>query len=172
MNIEDARKEATRMYKDLQPIIKSVVDKHSKELDSIIKQINKNIDTLTNKELQTYMLQLSVESYYFSQAKDWSLLKADCALAILKSNQAEIFNGTIGTQAVRSNQSIIDSLDKQVVSMLQSNIAAQLKSKLDEAHRLVGVLTNILISKNAENKLKGVQSSSEDNISSNNVSDN
>ena len=31
-----------------------------------------------------------------------------------------------------------------------------MKSKLDETHRMINVLSNILISKNAENKLKGV----------------
>ena len=40
--------------------------------------------------------------------------------------------------------------------MLQNAVANNLKSKLDEAHRIINVLSNVLISKNAENKLKGV----------------
>ena len=41
--------------------------------------------------------------------------------------------------------------------MIQNAIANCMKSKLDEAHRIVNVLSNVLISKNAENKLKGVR---------------
>jgi hypothetical protein len=48
-------------------------------------------------------------------------------------------------------------MDKQVVVMLQNAVANCMKSKLDEAHRMVNVLSNVLISKNAENKLKGVK---------------
>lgn len=157
MNIENAKQEVAEVYKSLQPIVKEVVSKQSKEIDFIIDKIKKNLTTMTNKELQDYMLQLSIETYYFSQIKDLSVLKQECAIAVSKGAQADIFNKTVGTQVVRSNQAVIDSMDKQVVSMLQSAVANCMKSKLDEAHRMVNVLSNVLISKNAENKLKGVK---------------
>ena len=170
MNIDNAKKDVSEMYKSLQPAIKSIVDKHSKEIDSIIAKIKKNLDTLTNKELQDYMLQLSIETYYFSQIKDMSILKQECAMALLKESQANSFNSTEGTQAYRSNQAIIDSLDKQVVSLMQNAIANLMKTKLDEAHRVVNILSNVLISKNAENKLRGVKDG--DNLHGDGISEN
>ena len=168
MDITDAKKEAQEIYKSLRPIIKETVGKHSKEIDSIIAKIKKNLTTLTNKELQDYMLQLSIETYYFAENKDLSVLMQECALAISKEAQANIFNSTAGTQAVRNNQAIINSIDKQVVVMLQNAVANCMKSKLDEAHRMVNVLSSVLISRNAENKLKGVNNNG-DNLSSDGI---
>jgi len=157
VNINNAKAEVSETYKSLQPIVKEIVGKHAKEIDAIIDKIRKNLTNLSNKELQDYMLQLSIETYYFAQSKDLSILMQECAIAVSKGAQADIFNSTVGTQSVRSNQAIIDSMDKQVVVMLQNAVANCMKSKLDEAHRMVNVLSNVLISKNAENKLKGVK---------------
>ena len=157
-----AKKEVSEVYNSLKPIVKETMDRNTKEIDSIIAKIKQNLTTLTNKELQDFMLQLSTELYYFSERKDMSLLMQECAIALSKGAQADIFNGTAGTQAVRSNQAVIESMDKQVVAMIQSAVANGMKSKLDEGHRVVNILSNVLISKNAENKLKGVRDDGED----------
>lgn len=156
-SIKAAKKEVADTFNCIRPIVTDVVSKHTKDIDVIINKIKNNLTTLTNKELQDYMLQLSIEAYYFAERKDMSLLMQECAIAISKGAQADIFNSTAGTQAVRSNNAIVESMDKQVVAMIQSAIANCMKSKLDEAHRIVNVLSNVLISKNAENKLKGVR---------------
>lgn len=168
MDIKQANKELTETYNQLKPIVESVVSKQSKEIDTIISKIKKNISDLTNKELQDFMLQLSIETYYFSHIKDMSILKQECAVALMKESQANVFNETIGTQSVRNNQAIIDTLDKQAVNMLYNAVANNMKSKLDEAHRMVNVLSNVLISKNAEAKLKGAGNDIYDNNDSKN----
>ncbi len=157
MDIKEAHNQLTTVYKELKPIVDSVVNKQSKEIDKIIDRIKRNLDTLTNKELQDLMLQLSIEAYYFAHIKDMAILKQELSLALSKESQANSFNSTVGTQAVRNNQAIIDSLDKQTVNILYNAVANNMKSKLDEAHRMVNVLSNVLISKNAEAKLKGVK---------------
>ena len=156
MQIDEAKKEVSSVYKSLAPLVDEVTHKHSKETDSIISKVKKNLTTLDNKELRDFMLQLAIECYYFADSKDKAILMHECAIALSKEAQADIFNSTVGTQAVRSNQAIIGSMEKQVVVMLQNAVANNLKSKLDEAHRIINVLSNVLISKNAENKLKGV----------------
>lgn len=157
IDIKDANMDVRETYKQLRPIVDDIVDKQAKEINNIINKIKKNLSTLNNKELQDLMLQLSVETYYFSHIKDMSILKQECALALLKSSQAEVFNSTAGTQQVRTNQATVDSLDKAIVNVLYNAVANNMKSKLDEAHRMVNVLSNVLISKNAEAKLKGVK---------------
>jgi hypothetical protein len=155
INIDNAHKEVNDTYKQLIPMVDEVVSKNSKEIDAIFNKIKSNLTNLTNKELQDYMLQLTVEAYYLTNIKDSSTLKQECALTLLKSGQAEIYNGTVGTQSARSNQAIIDTLDKQVVNVLYNAITNRFKSKLDEIHRMINVLSNVLISKNAEAKLRG-----------------
>ena len=171
MEINEAKKQVSETYAMLKPIVKETVSKNTKELDSIVNKVKKNLTTMTNKELQDYMLQLSIETYYFSERKDMSLLMQECAVALSKGTLADIYNRTTGTQAYRNNRAIVDSMDKQTVAIIQSAIANCMKSKLDEAHRIVSVLSSVLISKNAENKLKGVRDD-DSNLHSNDVSEN
>lgn len=155
MQIDAAKKQVSELYKSLSPIVETVVEKHSRELDNIVKKL-RNAESLDNEDLRKYILQLSIENFYLAESKDKSIFMQDCAIALSKEAQASAFNGAVGTQAVRSNQAIIDTMDKQAVALLQTAVANRLKSKIDEAHRLLGSLQGILISKNAENKLKGV----------------
>lgn len=172
MNIKEAKKTVSETYELIKPIVKETVAKNTKDIDEIIKKIKNNLTTLTNKELQDYMLQLSIEAYYFAERKDMSLLMQECAIALSKNAQADIYNRTEGTQSYRTNTAIVDSMDKQTVAMIQSAIANCMKSKLDEAHRIVNVLSNILISKNAENKLKGVRDEDNNDIRRNSIPEN
>lgn len=166
-SFDNARKEVKDLYSQLAPIVDEVVAKNSKEIDSIIKNIKSNLTNLTNKELHEYMLQLQIEAYEFARTKDMSILQQECALTLLKEKQANIYNGTAGTQSARSNQAIIDSVDKQAVSMLYNAVSNRMKSKLDETHRMINILSNVLISKNAEAKLRGGQK--DDDLYDNNV---
>ena len=64
-----AKKEVSEVYNSLKPIVKETMDRNTKEIDSIIAKIKQNLTTLTNKELQDFMLQLSIELYYFSETR-------------------------------------------------------------------------------------------------------
>lgn len=151
-DIEQAKKDVNDLFKNLSPLIIEIVDKYSKELDRIFNKLT-NAKALSNEDLREYMLALSVESYLFGMSKDASLLKQECAVTLMKEGQAQVYNATDGTQAVRNNQAIIDTTDKQVVNLIYSGVANMMKTKLDEAHRMVNVLNSILISRNAEAKM-------------------
>jgi len=167
MDIKDALKEIDDTYKQLQPMVDDVVNRHTKDIDVIFKNIKKDITTLSNKELQDYMLQLQAEAFDLTAVKDSSALKQELALTILKTKQATIYSATAGTSAARNNQATIDTVDKQVVSALYNAINNRFKSKLDEVHRMINVLSNVLISKNAEAKLRG--GSRDDDTHSNDI---
>ena len=154
MEYKEAKKEVKQIYKDLSPIVKETVRKNSKEVDAIMENIRKNLDTMTNQEIQQNMLKLSVECYYLSERKENANLMQDIAIALNKSSYAEAYNGNEGTQQQRANQAIVDTADKEIVKILQTRISDSLKGKLDEAHRMCNTLSNVLISRNAENKLK------------------
>lgn len=155
IDITEASTEMKDMYAYVEPIVKSIVQKHTKEVDKIIKNIKDNLEkTLTHTELYKLITQLSVECYYMSSDKDNALLRQECAETLLKAKQADVYDTSTGTQQARSNKSIIETTDKQVVSIIHRSVANHLKTKLDEAHRMCSVLNNVLISKNAENKFK------------------
>lgn len=157
MDIKAAQNDVRNMYKDLKPIVDDVVVKHSSSIDMIIKKIKDNLNNLTNKEIREYIMQLSIEAYYFAQDKDMSLLMQECSTAILKVKNADEFNAATGTQSSKSNEAIINSQPQMVTNMVYSAISNRMKSKLDETHRVINMLSSILISNNAEAKLKGVE---------------
>lgn len=152
MNIDKERKESNQMFKDLMPIVNSVVQKYSTQIDKIVKEVKK-IETLTNEDIRNKMLELSIECYFFGTNVAQSSLMSDCANVLYKESVAKEYSNAIGTQSERTSMSTIMSINKQVVNTLYRAVNELMKSKLDEAHRLVNTLNSVLISRSAEEKL-------------------
>lgn len=153
IDISNARKDTDELFYYLSDIAIDIVTKYSGPLDNLVKKLSKNIDTLSNEELRTYMAKISIEAYNLSLDREQTALKELCATALYKEAQANAFNNATGTVDARRNQSTIDTMDKQAVSMLYSTVSSLFKAKVDEAHRLASTLSNILISRSAEAKL-------------------
>lgn len=147
-----ADKNVNDVYKDIGKIAKKLVDEKSKVIDDLIKTLS-NVESLSDEEIRKYMLKISLESYSFSEIKEHSVMKQDCAAALMKETQANIFNSETGTAEVRRNKSITDSNAQITVNILYNSIANLMKTKLDEAHRVVNTLNSILISRAAAAKL-------------------
>lgn len=147
-----ADKNVNDVYKDIGKIAKKLVDEKSKAIDDLIKTLS-NVESLSDEEIRKYMLKISLESYSFSEIKEHSVMKQDCAAALMKETQANIFNSETGTAEVRRNKSITDSNAQITVNILYNSIANLMKTKLDEAHRVVNTLNSILISRAAAAKL-------------------
>ena len=158
-DLNNAKKKVNQVYKDLKPIVVDVVAKLTKEVQSIIDEIKSktrdNIGAMSNTDIHSYMLRLGIEAFYLEHDKDLSVLMQECAILLSKEAQAESFNCTAGTQGARNNQAMIESMPNQAVATVQTAVANCMKGKLDEVHRLISILQNILISRNAENKLRG-----------------
>lgn len=140
------------VYKNIGKLAKKMVDEKSASIDSLIKALS-NVESLSDEEIRKYMLKISLESFAFSELKEHSVMKQDCATALMKESQANIFNSETGTAEVRRNKSITDSNAEITVNILYNSIANLMKTKLDEAHRVVNTLNSILISRAAAAKL-------------------
>jgi hypothetical protein len=162
MSLNKDIKDVDDLYKNLVPIAIELVAKSSKQIDTIINTIKKNIDSLTNKEINKLMLQLSIEAYFFGQKKDHAALKQACAEALYKESFAKSYTTHEGTAAQRQNQSTLDNVDKQAVKLLFDTTSNLMKTKLDETHRMINVLNSVVISRNAEAKLNREYSPFED----------
>ena len=119
----------------------------------IVKKLDKNIETMSNEELRICMIRISIESYHLSVDREQTSLKEACAIALYKEGMANSYGAAAGSVEARKNQSIIDTMDKQAVSILYTTVSSLFKAKVDEAHRLASVIGNILISRSAEAKL-------------------
>ena len=148
---EEAQKNVDITAKNLSRLAHDIFKKFSKPLDDIVSKLS-SVESLSDEEIRSYMLKISLESYSFSEVKEHAELKMDCATAIMKETQATIYNEASGTAEARRNIAIKESNSEITVSNL-------MKTKLDEAHRVVNTLNSILISRAAQAKLNQSSSS-------------
>jgi len=151
--LEKAKREVDETYNLLLEAVRDVTAQYTAELDGIVKELSKGINLFSNTELWDFQVRLSIAAYVLGNAKEQSSLKEACAEALYKENLARAFNTSVGTQEAKKQASILDSTDKQAISMLYASVASLLKTKCDEAHRLVNVLQGIQISRAAEAKI-------------------
>lgn len=162
-----AKSQVDEIYKSLIPLVDEVIKKHSRPLDEIVYKIKHDIENLSNKEISSLMIQLGVETYYFGQKKDYASLKQACAEAILKENFAKAYISNTGTAVQRQNQSLLDTINNTAIKLLYDVTSNLMKTKLDEAHRLINILNGVLINRNAEAKLKPSNYDNNDNSTQN-----
>lgn len=153
IDITNAHNDTNEMYRYLNEVAQEFVSKYCGTLDRIVKDIAKGIDNYTNDQLRDFMARICVEAYTISTVKEQSELKESCAIALYKEGIAKSFSMTVGAVEARKNQSVIDTMDKQAVTILYTTVTNLLKAKSDEAHRLIGVLNGILISRSADAKI-------------------
>ena len=150
-------------YEQLVSVANDIISKCTNNSDAIIKEINKNIENLTNDDFRNYMLKLSLISYSFSDIKEKSSLKAECAETIRKETYARNFNTQDGSVAVRENQATINTSEEILVELIFEMVASSLKTKLDEIHRVVDTLKMVLTTRLSEAKLTQTISVGENN---------
>ena len=156
-NFLNERKMTDELYKYIVQMADDIVNKASKPIDDIIIKLKRGFEDLSTKQLNDFMIQLSIEAYYFGSKKDHAILKQVCADTIYKESLAKSFAISTGTQANRQNQALIDNIDKQAVKLLYDCAANNMKTKLDETHRMINTLNSAIISRNAEAKLNVVR---------------
>ena len=147
------QKKTDEVYKELVSIADDIVQKASRPIDEIMSKLKNGFEEMSNRQLNDFMLQLSIEAYYFGTKKDHAQLKQACADALYKESFAKAYATAQGTQLNRQNQATIDGVEKQTVKMLYECTSNLMRTKLDETHRMINVLNSAIISRNAEAKL-------------------
>ncbi len=152
-------------YKQLKEIVSATINEVVKPIDDIVELLSaKGVNLYSNTELWDFQMKLSVEAYRLSEIKEYSSLKDLCAQALYKEGLANSFSSTTGAQETKKQQSILDNVSKQAISMIYTTAANILKTKCDEAHRLVNTIQNIQISRAAEAKLSSSPRSEKDRL--------
>lgn len=148
---ERVSNEVNLVYRQLAKVAKDIVSKHTKELDDLIEEL-KNIENFSDGKVRNIMLQLSLLAYNLGELKEHSNLRADVSTAMLKEKIALEFNSSEGTQSAKQNLATLNAMDNQAVQILYTNISKMFSTKLDEVHRVVNTLNNVLIGRMASNK--------------------
>lgn len=161
---EEARREVDETYDDLADAVLEVTKDITAPLDEIVKELSKGINLFSNAELWDFQMRLGIESYILGDTREQSSLKEACATALYKEGLAKSFVEANGTQEAKKQQSVLGTSGKQAVSMLWTAVSSLLKTKCDEAHRLVNIIQGIQISRAAEAKQQGNPRSEADKV--------
>jgi len=162
--LEKAKQDVNEMYKYLAESVAATTKAITQPLDDIVAELSKGINLFSNVELWDFQVRLGIEAYRLGTIKEQGMLKEVCAEALYKEGLARAYTEGSGTQENKKQQSVLDTIDKQAVSMLYSSVSGLLKTKLDEAHRLVNILQGIQISRAADAKQAASPRSEQDRL--------
>ena len=140
-------------YDELIPLANSIIKKCTADADKIIEEAKQNIYVMTNDYIRNIMLNLSFTSYSFSELKEKSALKAVCAEILKDENYSIELNKADGTVAQKQSAALLNNIDNVLVEAVYDMVPNSIKTKLDEIHRIVDTLKNVLISRQTEAKL-------------------
>lgn len=161
-NLDEALRQVDMTYAQLVEVANEIVAKCTPKVDAIMKKIT-DVENLSNDTIREVMLELSVSAYGFSEIKEKSAMKAECAEILRKEKYAESFNGLSGAVAAKENSAILSVSENVLVETIFDLVASILKVKLDEIHRVVDTLKSILTSRLAEAKLTALADNGQEN---------
>jgi hypothetical protein len=122
-------------------------------LDTLINAIGADINALSTDELKLKMWEIQYTTYRLVDIKEKALFKAQISEALTKEAYATQLIGTDGTVALKQNVALINTAEETVVEVLYTYISSLLKTKTDQAHRLVDIIKSILMARMQEAKL-------------------
>ncbi len=141
------------IYNALNSQAKVIVKEYTKAMDDLIKKINLEANNLSNEELRRIELKLSLLSYDLGELKDKTNIASEVADILQDETIANEYNAATGTIEQRKNTAILNSSKEKAIAKLYKLVASQIKTKLDEAHRIVDCIKSILISRASDRKL-------------------
>ena len=151
--LKEALKAVGIVYDDVKAFMDNTVAIYVKDINDVINKLENNLYELSNEDVRTAIVELSLKSYRLSDIKEKSALKAECAETLRKTSYANAFNGAQGSVAVRENESAVATTNAVLAEKVYEAIASTLKTKLDEVHRVVDALKSVLLSRLSEEKL-------------------
>ena len=141
------------IYDDMNSVAKDIVKEYTAPIDILVKQIKSDINNLTNEDVRRIELKLSLLAYDLGELKDKTNIAAEVAEIVQDEAQANAWNTAEGNNEQRKNASLLAVNKEKVISKLYKLVASQIKTKLDETHRIVDTLKSILISRASDRKL-------------------
>lgn len=151
---KEAQKEVNDLYKSLSQIADDIVKKNTDNINAVIKEIENNVENLSNNDLRKYTIKLAAMAYALGDKVEHADFKRDCANALLKETNAREFNLAAGPVATKQNVALLNTSQEQAVNILYNMVADTMKTKLQLTNRMLDSIKNVLISRNAEAKIQ------------------
>lgn len=151
-DLEEALNKVELGYHELVEIANDTINPQFESINLLVDEINSKINNLSVDQLRDYLLKLQLEAFRLSEIKDKAQLKADLSEALEKEKYATVFNSLEGSAAAKDKLAQAEISQEIITETLYNLMAALFKTKVDQIHRMVAVLTSILMSKMQETK--------------------
>lgn len=150
----EAQKDVNELYKNLSQVADDIIKKNTDNISVVMKEIENNVETITDNELRKYMLKLASMAYSLGDKVEHADLKRDCANALLKEASAREFNLIEGPVATKQNTALLNTSQEAAVNILYNMVADSMKTKLQLTNKMLDSIKNVLISRSAEAKIQ------------------
>lgn len=140
-------------YSEIVDIANELIKEYTSDINPIISSIEDNIERLTNDDLRSYMLRLSVKAYSFGDVKERSIIKAQCAEMLKKEAYARAFAEAEGSIAAKDSATLVKISNETLTETIYDLVAGLFKVKLEEIRRLIDSLKTVLMSRLSEMKM-------------------
>lgn len=151
--LQDALDDIEMTYAELNEIANDMTSTFFDPINEIVESLGRNVNALTNDEIRDAMIKLGLRSFSLSEVKEKSVLKAECAEALRKETYARRFTEADGSQGQKDTKATLEISSEIAVEALYNLVANLFKTKVDELHRLVGILQSVSISRMSDAKL-------------------
>ena len=151
--LENALNNVEMTYEEIVDIANDLIKSYTKDINPIISDIDKNIERLTNDDIRSYMLRLSIKAYSFGDIKERSIIKAQCAEMLKKEAYAKVFAEAEGSIAARDSATLVRISNETLSEAIYDLVAGLFKIKLEELRRMIDTLKTVLMSRLSEMKM-------------------
>lgn len=155
--VQKALDNVDMVYDDLVVIANDIYNGSLQELDNLVASVYDNIENLSNEDLRTLILKISLKAYSFSEIKEKSQFKSTLAETLRKEAYAKAFGAAEGTAGAKDNIATLNVSSEILAEEIYDVVASLFKVKLDELHRVTDSLKTVLTSRLSEAKLAQVE---------------
>ena len=151
--LEIALNNVEMTYGEIVDIANDLISNYTEDINPIISDVEKSIERLTNDELRSYMLRLSIKAYSFGDVKERSIIKAQCAEMLKKEAYAREFALAEGSIAAKDSATLVKISNETLTEAIYDLVAGLFKIKLEEIRRMIDTLKTVLMSRLSEMKM-------------------
>lgn len=132
--------------KAVENIVYDIVKKYTSELDDIVKEAKtwfNDIETLTDIELQSLLLQLPSAMYFVGESQEYIGLREDVAKMAKMEKYNEVRKVATGTVQDKNTMAEIESLEEALNQVIYHRAYKMIKVKIEVAYELLNSLKKV-----------------------------
>lgn len=148
-NIQQEYDKVEQQSNHIEQVVLNVISEYSKDLDSLVKVIydkisKKELDGLSDQELEEYCLKLSSFMYFTAAGQELIGLRESIAEALNKEDYNTNYGNATGTAADKKAEAELKSQKSMLVELIYDRAEKMISSKLVYATHILGSIKRVL----------------------------